>query len=120
MHESLQKLFDEHKKPTHAGDAEIRAALKPILRIGAAINKQMALYREHHLNAKLDAHDPGFDGMQEQLRQRFAATEKLVANFIDAGEKLADGMAHISREMAQTQDWVANYEKIKADGTPGA
>lgn len=120
MHEALQALFNEHGAPTHASGAEIRAQLKPILAAGAAIGKQMALYREHHLNAKLDAHDPGFDSMQEQLRQRFAATEKLVANFIDAGEKLADGMAHIDREMAQTKDWVANYEAVKAKGTPGA
>lgn len=120
MHEALQKLFDEHDAPTHAGGDEIRAALKPILLIASRINKQMAVYREHHLNAKLDAHDPGFDSMQEQLRQRFAAVEKLVANFIEAGEKLTDGMAHIAREMAQAKEYVANYETIKAARTPGA
>lgn len=120
MHASLQALFDEHATPTHATGDDIRAALKPILAIGARLNKQMAVYREHHLNAKLDAHDPGFDSMQEQLRQRFAAAETRVANFIDAGEKLADVMANIESVMAQTREYVANYEAVKARGTPGA
>lgn len=114
MHEALQKLFDEHANPQHASGEDVRATLKPILALGAKLTKQMAVYREHHLNAKLDAHDPAFDGKQEMLRQRFAAAERLTAAFIDAGEKLADAMAHIEREMAQAETDIAHYETMKA------
>jgi hypothetical protein len=114
MHASLQALFDEHKQPQHAGKRDVHDQLKPILAAAARINKQMAVYRDLHLTAKLDDHDHLLDGKQEMLRQKFAAGERLAAEFIAAGERLADVMTEIEQEMVKGEADIIRHEGFVA------
>ena len=114
MHEALQALFNERKNPTHADADQIQAALLPILRLGALIDKQMAVYLEHHLNAKLTPHDPALDAKQQTIHNRFQAAKQCADAFIHAGYAVANAMRDLETLLDQDETEVLAWEKNNA------
>jgi hypothetical protein len=112
-HKELQALLDEHTKPTHASKRDVHDQLRPILTAATKLSKQMGVYRDHHLNAKLAVHEPDavVDGKLQLLITKVGACEKACTDFIAAGERLADIMSEIDATMLEAKATLAAYAK---------
>jgi seryl-tRNA synthetase len=115
MRETMKALFDEHRAPQFASKRDVHDALKPILGLAAKVNKQLAVYREHHLSAKLDEHDHSFDGQQEYIAQAITAAERATSTMIAAGEQLADVMTDLERKMLEKERDILALETSRAN-----
>jgi hypothetical protein len=111
MHTALQDLFNEAKAPQHAGKADVHAALRPILRLGAKVQAQAAVYKEHHLVAKLDAHDHALDWKHDHIKASIDGMAAAATAFIAAGETLAAIMVQTERQMQEAETDIATWER---------
>ncbi len=116
MHQELRTLLDEHKAPQHASKRNIHDQLRSILLTATRISRQMGVYREQHLNAKLAPHaiDPVIEGKLELLKLKYAAAEKACTDLIWHGERLAEIMTELEVAAAETERDLASYEAARA------
>ena len=111
IHQELKNLFAERRSPTHLGSANLKELMRPILQLAALADKQMAVYREHHLNAKVAIHDHALDGKQERLKQTFRSTQSATSAFIESGERFLESFSQLERYLDEDEADVLRWEK---------
>jgi hypothetical protein len=122
MHEHLRQFFDEHKQPTHCSTRDVHDLALPILTLATRIQQQVVMYRQKLLQAKLVDHDGELDPKMERLRQKLKSLEGCASEFIELGERMAEGFKMWDQIMAEDQALIDQWSARKSatvGETPG-
>lgn len=119
MHPAVQAVFTEHAKPTHASKGDVSAQLAPILKVAAAIRKQLIEYKSLLEQAELA--DDSVAGTLEHIRGTIKGAESQVNALVESARMLAKAFSELDPYMAdQHAKLSAPIVGSKADGNQAA
>jgi hypothetical protein len=100
----IQALYDEGTKPTHACKRDVHDQLRPIMKVGAALRRQMAVYHELLLDAQLAPHDPSLDSKLERLKNQLKPLDTLIPQFLAIGDQIGEALKQWDRIIGEDTD----------------
>lgn len=121
MHEHLRQFFDEHQTPTHCATRDVHDLALPILTLATRVQHQVVVYRQKLLAAKLVDHDGELDPKLERLKQKLRSLEGTASEFIELGERLAEGFSMWDQIMTEDKALIDQWSSRKsATAAPAA
>jgi len=104
MHQRLQKLFDEHQSPSHAGTHHVHLHAMPVVRLNAMIQKQVLEYEALLEEATMDPeHHPDLTPKLEAIRQTLGALKRDAAAAQQAFSLVRMAMEQLDRYMPEAR-----------------
>ncbi len=114
MKPHLKAIFDERKNPTHASCRDVHDQLKPIMKMSAMIGKQIAHYRDLHIDAMLADVDNELEPKKERMRQKLTVVDQAYTAFNEAAERLAREMQNMERCLDEDEADITRFMAAKA------
>lgn len=110
MYQELQKLFDEHDTPTHAGTDLIHAQLRPIIAAILLGQKQAAEYRALFEDSRHVPRDRKLDGRLNGFEQALDSIDSATIEARKAVKRLSEAFTTVDQYLEAARVDVARYD----------
>lgn len=101
----VQALFDELHNPKHASKRTVHDQLRPIMKMGALVRKQLAEYHDLYMDATLGEHDAPLDPKLARLKNYITPIDQLAPQFLAIGDQLKEAFQNLERVRDEDAEW---------------
>jgi hypothetical protein len=114
MNKNTQRLFDEHKKPSHCCTRDVEDMMLPIFQGITQAQRQVSQYRELLLTARYSEGGLELAGKFNRLRQKIEVMQGALSEMLRAGERATVAFSEWDTVMKEDEEVIGSYYRDKA------